>query len=320
MPVERVRLDFEVLGLVMGAALLSYFMTGAVVSNILFTLLIMSLFFLIGLNLDIGKVKDNLHNRNELIFSVGLVYILTPALAFLVATLIGGGLGDAFIAIGVSAAALGSSLVWSNIGKGEGNVAFASALTTVLVGVVAIPLLLIGFNVGVPVLNFIVKNLIFVGAPLLLGVAAKRYENVLLDDFQHHFSKVALWLLLLVTSVQLNILYLAEGLAIVPELAASLGLMTGFVAVSFGLGYFISREAGIMERKARSIGFVSSSKALGIALFVAAQLSAEAVMYVSLYFFVRQSICGMIAEYFRHGEFLTLENLLSGWSTKPFVE
>jgi len=78
--------------------------------------------------------------------------------------------------------------------------------------------------------------------------------------------------------------------------------MTLFVLASYELAYLISRKSGIMERNARTIGYVTGSKGIAIALFVAAQFGGEAVAYVSAYYFVRQAVIGSIAEYINHGK------------------
>jgi len=231
-----------------------------------------------------------------------MIYGLAPALAFLTAYLVPGSLGDAFIAIGVSAAALGSPIVFSNLGKGEGSLALIIGVLSLLTGFLIIPVLLIVLNVEFPILDFAVKNILVIGAPLLLGVIAQRYNNLLFDDFRHHFSKLALWLLILIMGVQFQLVYQVHGLGFITNLGIGVLLMTLFVLASYELAYLISRKSGIMERNARTIGYVTGSKGIAIALFVAAQFGGEAVAYVSAYYFVRQAVIGSIAEYINHGK------------------
>ncbi len=311
MPVHGIRLDLEFLALVAGAGIVSYFASGEIISNILFTALIGVLFFLIGLHLDMDKLRKNLHQREELGLGLVMIYLVTPALAFVIAHFVGGGLGDAFIAIGVSAAAIGSPVVWSNLSKGSGDVALVVSGVSLFAGILIIPLLLFGFDAGISVVEIARKNALFIGAPLLLGIGAKRFDNFLFDDLKHHFSKVALWLIVLVMGVQFQILYQAQGLGFIQGIGLATVVMAFFVAASFGIAYFAARHVStISEREARALGFSSGSKAIGRALFIAAQLSAEAVEFVSAYFFIRQAVCGMIAEYFRHGEFRTLNSFV----------
>jgi len=157
-------------------------------------------------------------------------------------------------------------------------------------------------NVEFPILDFAVKNILVIGAPLLLGVIAQRYNNLLFDDFRHHFSKLALWLLILIMGVQFQLVYQVHGLGFITNLGIGVLLMTLFVLASYELAYLISRKSGIMERNARTIGYVTGSKGIAIALFVAAQFGGEAVAYVSAYYFVRQAVIGSIAEYINHGK------------------
>jgi len=198
MPTHGIRLDLEFLAIAVSAAATSFFMTGEVISNVLFTGLFAALFFLIGIHVDIGELKKSSHYRKEILIGGLMIYGLAPALAFLTAYLVPGSLGDAFIAIGVSAAALGSPIVFSNLGKGEGSLALIIGVLSLLTGFLIIPVLLIVLNVEFPILDFAVKNILVIGAPLLLGVIAQRYNNLLFDDFRHHFSKLALWLLILI--------------------------------------------------------------------------------------------------------------------------
>jgi predicted Na+-dependent transporter len=302
MPTHGIRLDLEFLAIAVSAAATSFFMTGEVISNVLFTGLLAALFFLIGIHVDIGELKKSSHYRKEILIGGLMIYGLAPALAFLTAYLVPGSLGDAFIAKGVSAAALGSPIVFSNLGKGEGSLALIIGVLSLLTGFLIIPVLLIVLNVEFPILDFAVKNILVIGAPLLLGVIAQRYNNLLFDDFRHHFSKLALWLLILIMGVQFQLVYQVHGLGFITNLGIGVLLMTLFVLASYELAYLISRKSGIMERNARTIGYVTGSKGIAIALFVAAQFGGEAVAYVSAYYFVRQAVIGSIAEYINHGK------------------
>lgn len=302
MPVHGIKLDLEFLAIVVGASLVSYFLSNTLVSNVLFTELIAILFFLIGLHLDTDRLRRCFHHKQEIALGWVMIYLLTPLTAFGLAYLLNGAVGDAFIAIGVSAAAIGSPVVWSNLGKGEGDLALVVAGTSLILGFAAIPLLLLGADFSVPVGEIAVKNLLFLGVPLALGVGSQRFENFLFDDLRHHFSKVALWLLILVMGIQFQMLYSAQGLAFFTQAGIGILALIGFVFFSFGLGYFFSKKMGMLERKARTLGFVSGSKGIAIALFIASQISGEAVAFVSIYYFIRQGVCGLIAEYFRHSE------------------
>lgn len=309
MPAHGIRLDLEFAAIAVSAGIVSTMMIGQVISNVLFTSLIAVLFFLIGNHLDLSELKKCRQYKKEVLLGGLMVYILAPLLAFGVSTLVPGSLGNAFIAIGVSAAAIGSPVVFSNLGKGEGNLALVISGLSLLVGFLVIPLLLFGLDVALPIGEFAVKNLAFLGLPLLLGIGAQRYQNTLFDDFRHHFSKLALWLLILIMGVQFQLVYQAQGLSFLTGLGTGLVLMTGFVLATFLASYFISRQLGVMERNSRTIGFVTGSKGIAIALFIAAQFGGEAVAYVSAYYFVRQGVIGLIAEYFRHGEIKVFRRL-----------
>lgn len=316
MPKHGIRLDLEFVAIAVSAAAISLFMTGDVISNVLFTGLLAALFFLIGIHMDLGQLKKCSHYKKEILVGGLMIYVLAPVLAFIAAYFISGSLGNAFIAIGVSAAAIGSPVVFSNIGKGEGGLALIISSLSLLGGLVLIPILLFGFNVDFPITDFAVENLLFIGAPLLIGLGSQRFQNVLFEDFKHHFSKLALWLLILVMGVQFQLVYQTQGLGFITELGTGVLFMTTFVMFSYGLSYLISRELGIMERNARTIGIVAGSKGIAIALFIAAQFGGEAVAFVSAYYFVRQAVIGGIAEYFHHGEISIFEKLISSVLTR----
>lgn len=307
MPAHGIRLDLEFAGIAASAAILSLFMTQEVISNVLFTALISGLFFLIGLNLDIPQLKKCSHYQKEIILGGSMIYLLTPLAALLTSYFVPESLGNAFIAIGVSAAAIGSPVVFSNRGKGEGNLALIISGLSLFAGFLIIPLLLFGMDIGFPAEQFAVKNLLFLGLPLILGIGSQRYHNMVLEDFKHHFSKLALWLIILVMAIQFQLVYQARGLEFLTEMGSGLVLMTGFVLFSYLASYIFSREMGVMERNARTIGFVSGSKGIAVALFIASQFGGEAVAYVSVYYFVRQGVIGLISEYFHHGDFRIIE-------------
>ncbi len=299
MPTHGIKLDLEFLGIVVVAGAVAYYVSGSIVSNALFTALISVLFFLIGLHLDIDSMKKCAHHKREVALGWAVVFILAPLTAFGVYHMVGGALGQAFIAIGVSSAAMGSPVVFSNLSKGKGELALIVGGTSLLLAFLLIPLLLTGFDIGLDVTEIAVDNLLFLAGPLALGIFAQRFENVLFDDLRHHFSKVGLWLIILVMLVQFRLVYNTHGLAFLQNIGLGAALMAGFVLFTFGAGYFLSRVSGFMEPEARALGFASGSKGIAIALFIASQMSGEAVMYVSMFYFIRQGVTGAIMEWFR---------------------
>lgn len=297
-----IKLDLEFAAIVAGALAASYFISGKLVSNSLFSALIVSLFFLMGLHVDRAKFRRNLHNTREVGLGLLLVYLAVPLLAFAFSTAFDGNLGDALVAIGASTAAIGSPTVFSNIGRGEDGTALMVSVSSVIVGVFAVPLLVYFMGVRVPVGSFAVKNFALIGLPLGMGMVLQRYENRVLEDIKVHFSKLALWLLVLIFGVQVK-LSLGSSLFSASELVIGVPVLATFVIASYVLGHVFARLAGISEPQSRSIGFVSGSKGIAVALFVAAQISGGALVFVSMYYFIRQLILGTLAEaYSKHME------------------
>ncbi|MFB6199375.1 MAG: bile acid:sodium symporter family protein [Candidatus Nanohaloarchaea archaeon] len=269
----------------------------------MFSALIASLFFLIGLHLKIDKLRSCRHRLKELGIGLSVIFVLTPLLGFLIDSVVGGALGDAFLVIGVSAAALGSPVVFANRGRAEGELSLIIGGVSVILGVLLMPLLLSLFGLDVVFQDLALKNLAVVGVPLVAGIGAQRWENFLLDDLRHHFSKLSLWLIVTIMGVQGYLVYSAQGLQFLTGLGTALVLMTGFVSVSYGLGYGISRLSGLLEKNSRSVGFSSGSKNLALALFMASQVGGEVVAYVLAYYFVRQAVTGGISEAYRRNLF-----------------
>lgn len=301
-----IKLDLEFLAILLGAALVSYFVSGEILSNALFTSLIAVLFFLMGLHLDLDELKKCAHHFREVSLGLAMIYLVVPVLALLVTGLTSGAVSEAFIAIGVSAASIGSPVVLSNLSKGEGDLAMIAGGASLVAGIVAIPALLYLLGDQASILELAARNLAFIGVPLLAGVFAQRFENTLLDDMRHHFSKIGLWLLVVVMGVQFKLVYASQGLSFLSGAWLAVLLMAGFVAASYVLAHLASRMLGFTEPQSRALGFVSSSKSLAVSLFVASQISGAAVAYVSLYYFVRQAVTGGIMELFRHGDLKSL--------------
>jgi len=312
MPAHGIKTDAEFLGIVLTAGVTGYLITGDLISNMLFTALISVLFFLIGINIDIRELKKCLHHREEVGLGLLMIYVFAPMLAFGIYRSVGGPLGDAFIAIGISASAVGTPVVFSNRSGGEGNLALVVSGISLLLAFILVPILLSVLGLGFDITDIALKNLAFLGIPLALGVSAQRFENLLLDDLRHHFSKLGLWLILLIMLIQFRLVYLEKGLGFLQNLGIGVVLMSVFVILTFSTGYYLSRILGFNEPQSRALGFTSGSKGIAIALFIASQISGEAVMYVSIYYFIRQGITGAIMEYFRRPESFSISRLSQG--------
>jgi predicted Na+-dependent transporter len=130
---------------------------------------------------------------------------------------------------------------------------------------------------------------------------------------KQHFSKLALWLLILIMSVQAHVMYQTQGFGFLTDIFKVIPLFAAFTLISYGVGYYSAKKLGFLEKTARSIGFVSGSKGIAVALFIAAQLSGEAVVAVSIYYFVRQAVCGGIAEYYNRS--ISIEKTLRSFNS-----
>jgi predicted Na+-dependent transporter len=284
----------------LGAGLVAYFIKGQVVSNLLFSTLIATLFFLMGLHLDTDKMRRNLHRREELSLGILMIYGFTPVLALVMSKFVGGGVADALIAVGVSTAAIGSPVVWSNIGKADDGAAFMISAVSLVVGILLIPVLLLSFDISINLLDLFMKNILVLGAPLGLGISMQKYDNTVFNDMKHHFSKLALWLLILIIGIQAKMLIRTQGIGFLTDIWVAVPVFTAFTVISYTVGYYSAKKLDYLEKTARAIGFSTGSKGIAVALFIASQLSPESVIAVSIYYFIHQVVCGGIAEYYRH--------------------
>lgn len=297
MPAHGIKLNLEFLGIVGAGALASYFLSGELVSNALFASLLVALFFLMGLHIDISKIRKELHRTTELEIGLFMAYFIVPAFAFGLAMIFGGGLADGLVAVGASTIALGSPVVFSNIGKGEDGTALVIAAASVVTGLLFVPLLVAFWGASVSLGEFAIKNFGLVFLPLFLGVLSQRWENRLFEDLKHHFSKLSLYLLVAVFLIQLRNLIGAASFSL-SHLLIGIPVMALLVALSYVSGYHLSRLFGLSVPQSRSIGFTSGSKGLAVSLLIASVLSAEAVVYAAIYYFVRQAMLGTLAEYY----------------------
>lgn len=307
MPFHGLKSDLELLALIGTAGIASYFVSGQVFSNVLFTFLLASLFFLVGLHLDLSIFKALREKRKQLSISLIAVYVLTPILAYLFSYL-PGHLGDVFLVLAVSGAALGSPKIWSNLAKADGDLASYTATFSLIAAPIFIPLLILALPLQVNY-SMMLDNIFLIAVPFIVGLIAQNYENTVLQDLRLHFSKLSFWLIVLITLVQFKLLFQAQGLVYVSELLVATLFFAAFTIVSFGYSHLLGEFSGLFEKEARSIGFIGASKNVAIAFFVAAHVSAEAVLLVGLYYFVRQLMGILFVDLYLHGEPKFLERI-----------
>lgn len=305
MPVHGIRLDLEFAAILAGGVILSNYITGELVSNALFTALISVLFFLIGLNLDLDKLRKCGHHKKAITVGLSVVYILIPITGLGLSTLFSQGLSDALIAVSFSTAALGTPVVFSNIARGEGELALITSGISLMLGIVAIPILFMVSGITIPWQDLAARNILFLGIPLSIGIGSQHFENFLFDDFRHHFSKLGLWLIVTVMAVQLRLAF-GSLTAVVSSIVPALIALAALSVVSVLAGYFIPLKLGMMEKEARTLSMVSGSKGIAVALFIASQMSGAAVAFVTMYYFIRQGVTGLTAQYFREGSLRSL--------------
>ncbi|MFQ3275601.1 MAG: putative Na+-dependent transporter [Candidatus Nanohaloarchaea archaeon] len=300
MPFHGLKTDLELALLVVSAGAVSYFISGQVLSNVLFTFLLASLFFLVGLHLDLGFFKAIRNKGSQLSVSLIAIYALVPAIAYIF-SFVPGHIGEVFLVLGASGAALSSPKIWSNMAKADGDLASYSGTFSIFASLVFVPVLLLLFPLEIDY-TLMMENMVFVVAPFLIGIVTQNYENNLIEDLRIHFSKLAFWLITLITLVQAKLILQADGVIYVSQLLIAALLFAAFSILTFGYSHVLGILSGFYEKESRAIGFISSSRNVAIAFFLAVHVSPEAVMLVGVYYFVRQFMGVLYVDMYLHGE------------------
>ena len=295
MAIHGLKFDYESVILFIVAVVVSTFITGNPVSQVLFTALVVILFFMKGLNIRPEKVKNNTHKWREVLVGTSLSYLLFPLAAIAFSYYLEGAAKLAVLVIGFSAAAIGPAIVWSGRAKAEPD---TSTVLTVIGLIPAVPLLYLALEpvFGINPVIFAEQAFYFAVLPLLFGYFMKNFETRVFSDIKHHFSRVAMWLIMLVALVQFQAMMALRGASVIYELAVVFSFFILLTAVMSYLGYAFSRHIGIMERKSRSVSLFSGSKSFGVAILLGSQLGSMVLLYVLTYYFARQIVMEMIVK------------------------
>lgn len=307
MPLDGLKTDIELLFLVLSAGALSYLVSGEILSNVLFTFLLSSLFFLIGLHIDLGFFKAVRTKGSQIGFAMLSVYALVPAIAYIFSFL-PGHLGEAFLVLGASGAALSSPKIWSNKCKADGDLASYTGSFSVLTSLLFVPVILMIFPIDVN-FSLMIDNLVFVAAPFVIGLMSQNYDNTVIKDLRVHFSKLAFWLITLITFLQAKVILQADGVIYLSQLVVVALFFAAFSVLTFGYSHLIGILSGFYEKESRAIGFISSSRNVAIGFFIALHVSPEAVLLVGVYYFVRQIMGALFVDLYLHDETKILERI-----------
>lgn len=308
MPSHGLKADLELLTLVITAGIAAYLFTDQVVSNALFTGLISILFFLTGLQINSKLMRKTVLKKNQILLGLATVFIFTPALAIVFGNIFPG-FKEVILAIGFSAAAVGSTKIWSNMTNSDGELAAKIGIISIFASAFFVPILILVSGLDID-LELLFKNALIPLTALFLGVATRGVGNSFVEDLRLHFSKLSFWLIVLITGIQTQILLEAEGFSILYTFGYAALIFTAFSFACFGLGYFTGRLSDLYEKEARALGFASGSKNIAVAFLIALHIDGLAVALVGLYYFVRQISGVFIVDLMVHGEFRTLKRIL----------
>lgn len=300
MPFHGLKADLELAVLVISAGAVSYLVTDQVLSNVLFTFLLASLFFLTGLHVNLSFFEAIREKGSQLSIVLLTVFGLVPAVAYIFSFL-PGHLGEVFMVLGASGAALSSPRIWSNLSNADGDLASYAGSFSIFGCLIFTPIILMIYPLQID-FSLMTQNLVFAVVPFLLGVVTQNYENNVLEDLRIHFSKLAFWLIVLITLVQTKLIFQAEGTVYTAQLGLAVLFFAAFSVLNFGYSHITGILSGFYEKEARAIGFISSSRNVAIAFFIALHVSPEAVMLVGVYYFVRQVMGILYVDMYQHGE------------------
>lgn len=307
MPFHGLKTDIELVLLVVSAGLTSYFISGQVVSNILFSILLATLFFLIGLHVNLEFFKAIRTKKKQLSISLISIFGLVPLIAYIFSYL-PGKIGQVFLILGASGAAISTPKIWSNLSNSDGKLTDYAGSISIFASMILTPVLLLIYPVQ-PDYMMMSNNLIFVLAPFLLGILTKNYENTILKDLRSHFSKLAFWLIILITLIQAKLILQFDGVIYLSQLLISVIFFAAFSILTFGYSHLLASLTGFYEKESRSIGFISSTRNIAVAFFIAIHVNPEAVLLVGLYYLVRQIMGVIYVDLYLHEETKILERI-----------
>ncbi|MBC5793512.1 MAG: hypothetical protein H8Z69_05795 [Nanohaloarchaea archaeon] len=277
MPLHGLEADLELAVLVIGSAIISYLIEGAIVSNYLFAGLLAGLFFLMGTHLEHFNPR-----KKEVLTGLASVY--------LTGLLIGGafyllGFGPVMIALGLSAASIGSPSIWSNLSSADGNLASEVSSAAVVSSILLIP----SISLLLPIqFNFTPIHVAIAYIPMVAGYLLKTSSFEYVQEVRVHFSKLSLFLILLITGIQTQMLIESGAFISVISIVGKASVFAVFFMTCFLASYPVSRLLGFNIKQSRAIAFSSSSKNVAIGFLLASMISPEAVASVGIYYAVRQ--------------------------------
>ena len=244
----------------MNTSILSYTLTPVILTYVISAMLAL------GLSLTVGQIVGPLRNLRITISAVVASYVILPLLAALIARFFGldPALRYGLVLLAMAAGAEAGPILAA---KSNANVALAGGILVMSIGItiIYVPLMLGVFLPGVKfsVGKLLLKLLLTIVAPLLLGLFIKSRFEKTADHVVEYLHKVSRLFIVLLT---LNIigLYHKDIMGLVGSGAILAGLV--FVIASFGIGYLL----GWPERGTRlTMGYMHGARNASAAVMVA---------------------------------------------------
>ncbi|MFB6215366.1 MAG: bile acid:sodium symporter, partial [Candidatus Aenigmatarchaeota archaeon] len=226
MPVHGLRADLELVALTVSAAVFSYFLTSQIVSNVMFATLIAGLFFLEGLHIDLGFIDDVRRRSKQYLLGILSIYLVAPLVA-LGFSMVFPSLRNLLLVIGISAGALGSPRVWSNLSKADGKLAGRVGSLSIVLALFMTPLLILVLPVEID-LSMLMRNSVIAIIPFAAGIGLKNYRGSWVEDARNHFSKLCFWLIVVITLAQFDIILSSGQPGFLAKTAEASIILLGF--------------------------------------------------------------------------------------------
>ena len=280
MPTHNLSLDAEAGILIVVAAAASLALEGRLLSNMFITSAVMSLFFLLGVHSKFTHPSYLSEHRSAVFMSFLSGCLIVPAASYLIYNHTG---IDVFLALAVAGPATGSARIWSNMSSGDGELAGKISTLGTVAALLALPITLYEVSQSIVVRNA------FIGlAAFSIGFAARKYKPEYGEDLREHFTRLSLWLILVVGLAQMRLSY--ESGVFLPE-TVSTGLL--WFCVLAVISIISSGITSLMlEHQPRKIAnyFVSGFRNIEVTLLAAAMLGGEAILLTVVYYIFRQCL------------------------------
>jgi predicted Na+-dependent transporter len=253
---------------------------------------------LIGLRLDFSDLLYSLKNARAIVICLICGFVAMPLLSLLLAHVFFGADRDMFVGIIIAGAVpttQASSVVWTDISKGNRALALVLMSISNFVGVFVSPfilLLLLGHVVDLPVWEIMRTLCEFIFLPVVIGQIVKAKIGQVPQRVQfasRTTNQLIVWVAVLATLSSGDLLSL-------PLLTVAASVIIQYLSIS-GLSFFGSRLAGLSIDDSLAVMFCSAQVTLTFAAVIGfTYFAARSIIYVVVYHLFQQAMGQLTAQ------------------------